>query len=136
MPCKFRFPKRRMEMPDLTMNVLVVDDFSTMRRIVKKILKQLGYLNIFESDDGATALEILGKQKIDFIISDWNMPRISGLELLKTVRASTDWKNLPFLMVTAEGQKEHVIEAVKHRVNNYIIKPFTPEVLTEKINKI
>jgi two-component system, chemotaxis family, chemotaxis protein CheY len=125
-----------MEMPDLTMNVLVVDDFSTMRRIVKNILKQLGFLNIFEADDGATALEILGKQKIDFIISDWNMPQISGLELLKTVRTSTDWKDLPFLMVTAEGQKEHVIEAVKHRVNNYIIKPFTPEVLTEKINKI
>jgi two-component system, chemotaxis family, chemotaxis protein CheY len=123
-------------MPDLTMNVLVVDDFSTMRRIVKNILKQLGYLNIFEADDGATALEILGKQKIDFIISDWNMPQISGLELLKTVRASQDWKDLPFLMVTAEGQKEHVIEAVKHRVNNYIIKPFTPEVLTEKIQKI
>ena len=123
-------------MPDLAMNILVVDDFSTMRRIVKNILKQLGYFNIFEADDGATALEILGKQKIDFIISDWNMPQISGLELLKTVRASTDWKGLPFLMVTAEGQKEHVIEAVKHRVNNYIIKPFTPEVLMEKINNI
>ena len=123
-------------MPDHAMNILVVDDFSTMRRIVKNILKQLGYLNIFEADDGATALEILGKQKIDLIISDWNMPQISGLELLKTVRASADWKNLPFLMVTAEGQKEHVIEAVKHRVNNYIIKPFTPEVMTEKINKI
>lgn len=123
-------------MADLTMNILVVDDFSTMRRIIKNILKQLGYLNILEADDGATALEVLGREKINFIISDWNMPQISGLELLKTVRASKEWKDLPFLMVTAEGQKEHVIEAVKNRVNNYIVKPFTPETLMEKISKI
>ena len=121
---------------DLKMTILVVDDFSTMRRIIKNILRQIGFENVVEADDGTSALEVLRAQKVDFIISDWNMPQISGLELLKTVRASQDWKDLPFLMVTAEGQKEHVIEAVKHRVNNYIIKPFTPEVLTEKIQKI
>lgn len=123
-------------MPDLKMHILVVDDFSTMRRIVKNILKQLGYLNITEADDGTTALEVLRREKINFIISDWNMPQMSGLELLKAVRSSEEWKEIPFLMVTAEGQKDHVIEAVKHRVNNYIVKPFTPEVLSEKIKKI
>ncbi len=123
-------------MADLKMNILVVDDFSTMRRIVKNILRQLGYTNILEADDGTTALDVLGREKIDFVISDWNMPRMSGLELLKAVRTKDEWKTLPFLMVTAEGQKEHVIEAVKHRVSNYIVKPFTPETLIEKINKI
>ncbi len=123
-------------MADHKMSILVVDDFSTMRRIVKNILRQLGYDNIIEADDGTTALEVLKREKIDFIISDWNMPQMTGLELLKAVRTSEEWKDLPFLMVTAEGQKEHVIEAVKHRVSNYVVKPFTPETLTEKINKI
>jgi two-component system chemotaxis response regulator CheY len=107
-----------------------------MRRILKNILRQLGYSNIIEADDGTTALEVLRREKINFIISDWNMPQMSGLELLKAVRTSEEWKEIPFLMVTAEGQKENVIEAVKYRVNNYIVKPFTPEVLLEKINKI
>jgi len=123
-------------MADTKMKILVVDDFATMRRIVKNILKQLGFENILEADDGASALEVLKREKIQFIISDWNMPQMSGIELLKTVRATEAWKELPFLMVTAEGQKENVIEAVKNRVNNYIIKPFTPETLMEKINKI
>ena len=123
-------------MADTKMHILVVDDFATMRRIVKNILKQLGYENIHEADDGASALEVLKREKIQFIISDWNMPQISGIELLKTVRATEEWKDLPFLMVTAEGQKEYVIEAVKHKVNNYIVKPFTPETLMEKIDKI
>jgi len=123
-------------MADLKMKILVVDDFSTMRRIVKNILRQVGYVNLVEADDGATALDVLRREKIDFVISDWNMPQMSGLELLKHVRTSEEWKEMPFLMVTAEGQKEHVIEAVKHRVNNYIVKPFTPETLVEKINKI
>ena len=123
-------------MADTKMSILVVDDFATMRRIVKNILKQLGYENILEADDGASALEVLKREKIQFIISDWNMPQMSGIELLKTVRATEAWKDLPFLMVTAEGQKENVIEAVKNRVNNYIIKPFTPETMMEKINKI
>ncbi|MCX8117516.1 MAG: chemotaxis response regulator CheY [Desulfobacterota bacterium] len=123
-------------MPNLTMNILVVDDFSTMRRIIKNVLKQLGYANIFEAEDGMAALEVLKREKIDFIISDWNMPQMTGLELLKAVRESQAWKDIPFLMVTAEGQKENVIEAVKYRVNNYVVKPFTAETLTEKINKI
>ena len=123
-------------MPDLKMKILIVDDFSTMRRITKNILRQAGYVNILEADDGTTALDILKKEKIEFIVSDWNMPQMTGIELLKAVRTSEEWKGLPFLMVTAEGQKEHVIEAVKHRVSNYIIKPFTPETLMEKINKI
>jgi two-component system chemotaxis response regulator CheY len=123
-------------MADTKMSILVVDDFATMRRIVRNILKQLGYENIHEADDGSSALEILKREKIQFIISDWNMPQMSGIELLKTVRATEEWKDLPFLMVTAEGQKENVIEAVKNKVNNYIVKPFTPEILMEKIGKI
>jgi two-component system, chemotaxis family, chemotaxis protein CheY len=121
---------------DVKMNVLIVDDFSTMRRIVKNILRQLGFENILEADDGMNALDVLRSQKVDFIISDWNMPRLSGMELLKAVRTSDEWKDLPFLMVTAEGQKENVIEAVKAKVSNYIVKPFTPDTLAEKIKKI
>ena len=121
---------------DVKMKVLVVDDFSTMRRIVKNILRQLGFENILEADDGMSALDVLRSQTVDFIISDWNMPRLSGIELLKAVRTSEEWKDLPFLMVTAEGQKENVIEAVKAKVSNYIVKPFTPETLAEKIKKI
>ena len=123
-------------MADTKMSILIVDDFSTMRKIVKNILKQLGYENILEAEDGVSALEVLKREKIQFIISDWNMPQMSGIELLKTVRATEAWKDLPFLMVTAEGQKENVIEAVKNKVNNYIVKPFSPETLMEKINKI
>lgn len=123
-------------MANLSMKILVVDDFATMRRIVRNILKELGYTNIFEADDGSTALDILKTEKIDFIISDWNMPQITGIELLKTVRASEQWRELPFLMVTAEGKKEQVLEAVKHKVNNYIIKPFTADTMREKIGKI
>jgi two-component system, chemotaxis family, chemotaxis protein CheY len=123
-------------MADSKMKILVVDDFSTMRRIVKNILKQLGYENILEADDGTSALVTLKNEKIDFIISDWNMAQMSGIELLKAVRTTEGLQNIPFLMVTAEGNKENVIEAVKNRVNNYIVKPFTPETLMEKISKI
>ncbi|MBM4339155.1 MAG: response regulator [Deltaproteobacteria bacterium] len=123
-------------MPDSKMNILLVDDFSTMRKIIKNILGQLGYVNIHEAEDGVAALEVLKKEKIHFVISDWNMPQMTGLELLKAVRTSEEWKDLPFLMVTAEGQKEHIVEAVKYRVSNYIVKPFTAETMTEKINKI
>lgn len=123
-------------MADSRMNILVVDDFSTMRRIIKNILRQLGYINILEADDGTSAMEVRRSEKVDFIISDWNMPQMTGIELLTAVRTSEEWKDMPFLMVTAEGQKEKVIEAVKNRVNNYIVNPFTPETLTEKINKV
>ncbi|GAB7079358.1 chemotaxis response regulator CheY [Megalodesulfovibrio paquesii] len=121
---------------DTTMRILVVDDFSTMRRIVKNILRQLGFNNIEEADDGANAWETLNKGGIDFIISDWNMPNMTGIELLRKVRASEEFHDLPFLMVTAEAQQENVIEAVQAKVSNYIVKPFTAETLKQKIDKI
>ncbi len=123
-------------MPDPNMKVLVVDDFQTMRRIVKGVLKEMGFTNVVEADNGLRALEVLKGEKVDFIVSDLNMPEMTGIELLKTVRASEQWKDLPFLMVTAEGKSEQVLEAVKNRVNNYVIKPFTPATLQEKIKKI
>jgi len=121
---------------DLSMKVLVVDDFSTMRRIMKNILKQIGFTNIFEADDGTTAIEELKKNKIDLIVSDWNMPKMTGIELLNHVRATDDYKTVPFLMVTAEAQKQNVIEAVQAGVSNYIVKPFTADQITDKLNKV
>ncbi|HNQ85908.1 MAG TPA: chemotaxis response regulator CheY [Deltaproteobacteria bacterium] len=121
---------------DKNMKILVVDDFSTMRRIVKNILRQLNFVNIIESDDGSTALEVLQREKIDLVISDWNMPKMTGLELLKVLKADDALKHIPFLMVTAEAQQENIIEAVKSGVSNYIVKPFTAETLSQKINQI
>ena len=121
---------------DPNMTILCVDDFSTMRRIIKTLLKQLGFKNILEADDGSTALQVLQSQKIDFVISDWNMPKMTGLDLLKTVRSADGWKNMPFLMVTAEAEKESIIAAVQAGVSNYVVKPFKAEVLKEKIEKI
>ena len=121
---------------DLSMKILVVDDFSTMRRIIKNILKQIGFTNIDEAENGQAALAKIGDGSYDFVISDWNMPEITGIELLKQVRANEATKDLPFLMVTAEAKKENVVEAVKAGVNNYIVKPFTAEILQEKISKI
>ena len=118
------------------MRVLVVDDFSTMRRIIKNILRQLGFTNIIEADDGTTAWETLNKERIDFVISDWNMPKMPGIELLRKVRSSEEFATMPFLMVTAEAQQENIIEAVQAKVSNYIVKPFTPETLGQKIDKI
>jgi two-component system chemotaxis response regulator CheY len=118
------------------MRILVVDDFSTMRRIIKNILRQIGFTNIVEADDGTTAWETLNKDKIEFIISDWNMPQMTGIELLRKVRASEEFGDLPFLMVTAEAQQENILEAVQAKVSNYIVKPFTPEVMKQKIDKI
>ncbi|EGY25485.1 response regulator [Desulfovibrio sp. A2] len=118
------------------MRVLVVDDFSTMRRIIKNILRQLGFTNVVEADDGTTAWEVLNKDRIDFVISDWNMPKMTGIELLRKVRASEEFADMPFLMVTAEAQQENVIEAVQARVSNYIVKPFTAETMKQKIDKI
>lgn len=118
------------------MRVLVVDDFSTMRRIIKNILRQLGFTNVVEADDGTTAWDILNKDKIEFIISDWNMPQMTGIELLRKVRGSEEFADLPFLMVTAEAQQENIIEAVQAKVSNYIVKPFTADVMKQKIDKI
>ncbi len=121
---------------DKTMKVLVVDDFATMRRIVKNILTQLGYKNIIEADDGSTAVDLLKNEKVGLIISDWNMPKMTGLELLKHVRANADMADTPFIMVTAEAQQDNIILAVKAKVSQYIVKPFTAETLGEKIDKV
>ena len=121
---------------DTSIKVLIVDDFATMRRILKNILKQLGFKNLVEADDGTTAWDVLESQEIDLIISDWNMPKMTGLELLKKVRASTKYKTAPFLMVTAEAQKQNVIEAVQAGVSNYVVKPFTAEAISDKLTKI
>ncbi len=123
-------------MSDFNMKVLVVDDFSTMRRIVKNLLKQLGYVNIDEAEDGAQAYEKLKGGNFGFVVSDWNMPNMDGLELVKAVRSDPELKELPILMVTAEAEKEKVITAIQAGVNNYIVKPFTGETLKEKMDKI
>lgn len=121
---------------DKNIKILVVDDFATMRKVIRNLLKQVGYENIVEAEDGVIALRVLKSQKIDLVISDWNMPNMTGLELLKAVRADEELKSSPFLMVTAEALQDNVIAAVKAGVSNYIVKPFTAEVLNEKITKI
>lgn len=123
-------------MVDKSIKILVVDDFATMRKVVRNLLKQGGYDDIVEAEDGVMALKALKSQKIDVVVSDWNMPNMSGLELLKAVRADAELTKTPFLMVTAEALQDNVVAAVKAGVNNYIVKPFTAEVLNEKIKKI
>ena len=118
------------------MTILIVDDYATMRRILRNVLRKLGYSQFIEADDGVTALEQLKKQKIDMIVCDWNMPKMSGLELLKIVRSSNEYKEIPFIMVTAEAQKKNVIDAVKAGVSNYIVKPFTEEQIAQKLEKV
>lgn len=121
---------------DKKMRILVVDDFNTMRRIVKNILKQLGFENVGEAENGQEALEVLKKEKFDFVITDWNMPVMNGLDLLKAIKADAALKDLPVMMVTAEAQQQNIVEAIKTGASNYIVKPFTAEVLEEKISKI
>ncbi len=118
------------------MRILVVDDFSTMRRIVKNILRQLGYNNTVEADDGTTALAKLKSEKIEFVVTDWNMPKMSGLELLKEIRSDDALKDIPVLMVTAEALQENIIAAIKAGVSNYVVKPFDAATMAEKIDKI
>jgi two-component system chemotaxis response regulator CheY len=115
---------------------LVVDDFSTMRRIVKNFLNDLGYNNVQEADDGNTALPILKSGNIDFLITDWNMPGMPGLELLKAVRGDPALAKLPVLLLTAEAKREQIVEAAQAGVNGYVVKPFTAQTLKEKIEKI
>ncbi|HTV52333.1 MAG TPA: chemotaxis response regulator CheY [Steroidobacteraceae bacterium] len=115
---------------------LVVDDFSTMRRIIKNLLHDLGYQHVVEADDGKTALPLLQSGDFDFLITDWNMPGMPGLELLKAVRADAKLAKLPVLMLTAEAKREQIIEAAQAGVNGYVIKPFTAETLKEKLDKI
>lgn len=121
---------------DINMKILVVDDFATMRRIIKNVLKQIGFMNVLEADDGTTALGILKKEKVDLIISDWNMPKMTGLDLLKAVRGDESMKTLPFLMVTAEAQKDNVLQAVQAGVSNYIVKPFTADAVKTKLSQM
>ncbi len=121
---------------DKNMKILVVDDFSTMRRIIKNLLRELGFNNVVEADDGATAWPILQGGGIDFLVTDWNMPQMTGLELLKKVRGDEKLKTLPVLLVTAEAKREQIIEAAKAGVNGYIVKPFTAVTLKEKLDAI
>ncbi len=121
---------------DKSMKILVVDDFSTMRRIVKNLLTELGFTNIEEADDGLTALPMLKTGKFDFLVTDWNMPGMEGIDLLKAVRAEPSIANLPALMVTAEARREQIVLAAEAGVNGYVVKPFTAATLQEKIDKI
>ncbi len=115
---------------------LVVDDFSTMRRIVRNLLKELGFTNVEEAEDGVDALQKLRAASFDFVISDWNMPNMTGIELLRQVRADASLRTLPLLMITAEAKKENIIEAAQAGASGYIVKPFTAATLDEKLNKI
>lgn len=118
------------------MQILVVDDFSTMRRIVKNQLRELGFSNMREADDGSAALDVLKSTPIDFVVTDWNMPGMAGIDLLKAIRADDRFKHLPVLMVTAEAKREQIIEAAQSGVNGYVVKPFTAAALKEKIDRI
>lgn len=118
------------------MKILVVDDFSTMRRIIKNLLRDLGFTNTAEADDGTTALPMLQSGDFDFLVTDWNMPGMQGIDLLKAVRADAKLANMPVLMVTAEQKKEQIVEAAQAGVNGYIVKPFTAQTLKEKLEKI
>jgi two-component system chemotaxis response regulator CheY len=123
-------------MPDKNLKFLVVDDFSTMRRIVRNLLKELGYANVEEAEDGAIALQMLKKGGFEFVVSDWNMPNMDGLTLLQSIRAEAALKHLPVLMVTAEAKKENIIAAAQAGANGYVVKPFTAATLDEKLTKI
>ncbi|MES1948636.1 chemotaxis regulator - transmits chemoreceptor signals to flagelllar motor components cheY [Salinisphaera sp. C84B14] len=123
-------------MADKNLNFLVVDDFSTMRRIVRNLLKELGYNNVEEAEDGAEALDKLNTGKFQFVVSDWNMPNLDGLEMLKRIRASDTLKHLPVLMVTAEAKKENIVAAAQAGASGYVVKPFSAATLEEKLERI
>ena len=121
---------------DKNIKVLVVDDFSTMRRIIKNLLRELGFTNISEADDGSTALPMLQGGDYDFVVTDWNMPGMQGIDLLRAIRADDSLKHIPVLMVTAEAKKEQIIAAAQAGVNGYIVKPFTAGTLKTKLDKV
>ena len=123
-------------MADPNMKFLVVDDFSTMRRIVRNLLKELGFNNVQEAEDGVDALNKLRAEAFDFVVSDWNMPNMTGIELLRAIRADEKLKHLPVLMVTAEAKRENIIEAAQAGASGYVVKPFTAATLDEKLKKI
>lgn len=121
---------------DMNMKVLIVDDFATMRRIMKNVLRQIGFANITEADDGKSALRQLKKDRFDLILCDWNMPEMQGIDFLRAVREDEAHNSVPFVMVTAEAKKENILEAVKAGVSSYVVKPFTAETISEKLQKI
>jgi two-component system chemotaxis response regulator CheY len=123
-------------MADTNLKFLVVDDFSTMRRIVRNLLKELGFSNVDEAEDGIAALAKLRSTNFDFVVSDWNMPNMTGLDLLKEIRSDANLKHLPVLMVTAEAKKENIVSAAQAGASGYVVKPFTAATLEEKLNKI
>ncbi|OIQ76750.1 chemotaxis protein CheY [mine drainage metagenome] len=123
-------------MADKNLKILIVDDFSTMRRIVRNLLKELGYTNADEAEDGVVALQKLKNGSFQFVVSDWNMPNMTGIELLRAIRADAELKHLPVLMVTAEAKKENIIEAAQAGASGYVVKPFTAATLEEKLNKV
>ena len=123
-------------MADPKMKFLVVDDFSTMRRIVRNLLKELGFVNVDEAEDGVVALQKLNSMPFDFVVTDWNMPNMDGLKLLQTIRAHPQLKHLPVLMITAEAKRENIIAAAQSGASGYIVKPFTAATLNEKLGKI
>jgi two-component system chemotaxis response regulator CheY len=121
---------------DPNMKILVVDDFSTMRRIVRNLLKELGFSNVHEAEDGVDALKKLRAETFEFVVSDWNMPNMTGIDLLREIRKDDALKHLPVLMVTAEAKKENIIEAAQAGASGYVVKPFTATTLDEKLKKI
>ena len=123
-------------MVDPNMKFLVVDDFSTMRRIVRNLLKELGFTNVTEAEDGVDGLAKLRAEHFDFVVSDWNMPNMTGIDMLRAIRADPALKHLPVLMVTAEAKRENIIEAAQAGASGYVVKPFTAATLSEKLNKI
>ncbi len=123
-------------MPHKNKNFLIVDDFSTMRRIVRNLLKELGFNNIDEAEDGADALKKIRNGGVDFVISDWNMPKIDGLQLLKNIRSDAKLNKIPLLMITAEAKKENILTAAQAGANGYIVKPFSADILDDKLTKI
>lgn len=117
-------------------SIITVDDSSTMRRIIKNTLQKLGFKTILEAGNGVEALEVMSKNKVDMIVTDWNMPEMDGLTFVKAVRAKDEYKDLPILMITTEAAKEDILTALRSGVNNYVVKPFTPETLQEKVFKL
>ena len=117
-------------------SIITVDDSSTMRRIIKNTLQKLGFETILEAGNGVEALEVMSKNKVDMVVTDWNMPEMDGLTFVKAVRAKEEYKDLPILMITTEAAKEDILTALRSGVNNYVVKPFTPETLQEKVFKL
>jgi two-component system, chemotaxis family, chemotaxis protein CheY len=136
-PLLRRWGEKRGSMPaDPNMKILVVDDMVTMRKVVKNILKQLGFANVDEAENGQEGLQKLRAGQYDFVVSDWNMPVMTGIDMLRAIRADENLKSIPVLMMTAEAQQKNLIEAMQAGVSNYIVKPFTAETMQEKIGKL